>query len=360
MASAPPSPGSYTLEEILSQPRCWTECLQALEENNQIGPIHDKLSLQSDWLFIGCGSSYYVAQSAAASWTILTGRHAHAIPASELLLFPRLVLRGSTSCQPVLISRSGRTSEILSAAEYLERKEKIRPLAISCAAHSALEGISLATLHLAPAEEKSMVMTRSFTSMLLGLEYLAADLCNNTEFQESLRKAARLSETLFDTLPSRIEGFVEANDFADYVFLGQGPYYGLACEGMLKVKEMSCSYAQCFHTLEFRHGPKSIVGPETLIAFLLSESGYAEERKVLEEVKALGGATLVVTNRADDTVRRAADFLVELHLEVPENARLAPFALAGQLLGLYTGLKKGYDPDRPRHLSPVVILAEKS
>jgi hypothetical protein len=29
-------------------------------------------------------------------------------------------------------------------------------------------------------------------------------------------------------------------------------------------------------------------------------------------------------------------------------------------MGLYTGLKKGHDPDRPRNLSRVVILEEES
>ncbi len=360
VATMAPSRGSHTLSEILSQPQCWRECLQGLVDNNQFGSIRKRLSLQSDWLFIGCGSSYYVALAAAASWTSLTGRRAQAIPASELLLFPRLVLSGLTTCQPGFISRSGRTSEILKAAEYLERKENIRTLAISCVADSPLEEICTATLHLLPADEKSTVMTRSFSSMLIGLQVLAAALGNNTSFIEALRTLARLTQSVLEPLPSRIQEFVRANDFADYVFLGQGPLYGVACECMLKVKEMSCSYAQCFHTLEFRHGPKAIVSPETLVTFLLSESGYEEERKVLEEVKGLGGTTLVVANVADDAARRAADFMVDLHLEVPENARWGAYVLPGQLLGLFTGLKKGYDPDRPRNLSRVVILNEKS
>jgi glucosamine--fructose-6-phosphate aminotransferase (isomerizing) len=125
---------------------------------------------------------------------------------------------------------------------------------------------------------------------------------------------------------------------------------------MLKVKEMSCSYAQCFHTLEFRHGPKSIVSRETLVTFLLSETGYEAEREVLEEVKGLGGVTLAITNLADSPARRAADFLVELNLDVPEYARLAAFIFTGQLLGLMTGVKKGMDPDRPRNLTRAVIL----
>lgn len=359
MSAPSPTFGAHTLAEILSQPRCWSECFQALEENDQLEQICKRFASQPDWLFIGCGTSYYIAQVAAASWTNLTGLRARATPASDLLLFPRLILSGTTPCQPVLISRSGHTSEVLKAAEHLELKENVRTLAVSCATHQPLEQISTATLYLLPADEKSTVMTRSFTSMLLGLQSLAATLSNQTTFQESLRKLPAFAQTALDPLPSRIRDFVQSNDFANYVFLGQGPFYGLACEAMLKVKEMSCSYAQCFHSLEFRHGPKAIVSPDTLVTFLLSESGYEAEREVLEEVKGLGGTTFVVANAADGPTRRSADFLVELNLGVPEYARLAAYALPGQLLGLFTGLKKGLDPDRPRNLSRVVILNDK-
>ncbi|MGH7867371.1 MAG: hypothetical protein ACREP9_06970, partial [Candidatus Dormibacteraceae bacterium] len=71
-------------------------------------------------------------------------------------------------------------------------------------------------------------------------------------------------------------------------------------------------------------------------------------------------ATLVVTNKADERTREAADLLVELRLKDPEYARLAAHILPGQLVGLHTGLKKGADPDKPRHLSRVVILDDRS
>jgi glucosamine--fructose-6-phosphate aminotransferase (isomerizing) len=162
-----------------------------------------------------------------------------------------------------------------------------------------------------------------------------------------------------DSLHPRVRDFVGAHEFADYVCLGQGPFFGLACETALKITEMSVSYAQTFHTLEFRHGPKSIVGPETLIIFLLSEQGYDAECDVLEEIKGLGGTTLAVANRADKRARAASDLLVEFDLDLPEVARLAPYVFAGQLTGLYTGLRKGLDPDHPRNLSRVVMLDEE-
>jgi glucosamine--fructose-6-phosphate aminotransferase (isomerizing) len=120
------------------------------------------------------------------------------------------------------------------------------------------------------------------------------------------------------------------------------------------------SYAQAFHTLEFRHGPKSIVGPKTLLIFLLSETGYAAECDVLEEMKSLGGTTMAVANRASERVAAAADILFELSTDGPELVRLAPSLMPGQLLGLYTGLKKGLDPDSPRNLSRAVILNDSS
>lgn len=349
------TPGGHTLSEILSEPQCWAGCLRALQESGEIESALQLLPPRSDWLFIGCGSSFYIAQAAASSWTALTGQRARAIPASDLLLFPHIALAGVPS-QPVLISRSGHTSEVVKAAELLESKENIRTLAITCAAGQQLEEVSTATLHLLAADEQSMVMTRSFTSMLLGLQFLAAAIGKQTVFLESLQKLPALAQAVLDPLPSRIRQFVDGHDFADYAFLGQGPFYGVASEAMLKVKEMSCSYAQCFRTLEFRHGPKSIVSREVLLGFLLSESGYEAEREVLEEMKDLGGTTLVVANRADGATRQAADFLVELGLDVPEYARLTTYLLTFQLLGLFTGVKKGFDPDRPRNLSRVVVL----
>jgi len=73
----------------------------------------------------------------------------------------------------------------------------------------------------------------------------------------------------------------------------------------------------------------------------------------------LGGATVVVTNRANTRVKAAADLLVEFDSEAPEWAQLPLFLPAQQLMGLYTGTKKGLDPDRPRHLSRVVVLEEQ-
>src|SRR5207249_11188891 len=103
--------------------------------------------------------------------------------------------------------------------------------------HQPLKEISTDSLILAAADEQSMVMTRSFTSMLLGLELLAASVAERTADSESLMRLADRTEPLIEGLRARVEEFVASHDFADYVFLAQGPFYGVASESMLKVKE---------------------------------------------------------------------------------------------------------------------------
>lgn len=345
--------GKNTINEILSEPGIWKQCLEELDRSGRLQELEEELPAEVEYVFVGCGSSFYLAEVAAATWSLITGGKARAFPASEIVLFPKLL---PTPCQPILISRSGFTSEVLEAAKYLEARLHIRTLAITCGSQTPLETICTHSVSLPAADEKSTVMTRSFTSMLLALQSLAALRGRDHEFAKNLRELPAKTGEVLPRINAEVRSLAETPIFADYVFLGHGPFYGVAQEAMLKVKEMSCSYAQCFHTLEFRHGPKSIVSPETLITFFLSESGFDAEADVVAEVKALGGTTLVVANRANPKVRRAADYLIELGLDIPEVARAAATVIPGQLLGFYTGMKKGLNPDAPRNLTRVVML----
>lgn len=347
--------GQHTLSEILSQPQCWGTCLDKLAASPELLAAARLARPGAEWIFVGCGTSYYLALAAASAFNFL-GLTARAVPASELLMYPELTLRTGRQYVPVVISRSGQTSEAIRAAQMLEKDHNLRTIAITCAHDQPLERACSVPLKLLDADEQSMVMTRSFTSMLLGLQYLASAVSGDDKFRRALTELPEQVAPLLTDLPQRLRLFVEARNFSACVFLAQGPLFGIASECMLKVTESSSTYAQVFHSLEFRHGPKSIAGPDTLIAFLMSESSYDAELEVLEEMKALGAATLVIANRVDGRARRAADFAIELGLQVPEYARPAAFAIWGQLYGVYYGLKKGLNPDSPKNLTRVVVL----
>src|SRR5713226_7636291 len=351
-----PAPGSlvrslHTLLEILSQPEVWLASQRELADNHFFQDALKSTSQRKEWLFLGCGTSFYLAEAAAASWTLLTGQRARALPASEPLLFPELTLARSAGLQAVVISRSGRTSEALRVASLLSREYRVPTLGVTCASGSPLEEECDRTILISAADEKSTVMTRSFTSMLLALQHLAGCKTSEKSFPASLEAMADHFSLQIRPLADRIEAFVDEHAFADYVFLGQGPFHGIAREASLKVTEMSCSYSQVYHTLEFRHGPKAIVGPDTCLTFFLSESGNQAETEVLSEMKALGGVIVAICNHTSDAVRRSSNFVFELGLAAPELATLAPLVVPAQLLGFYTGIKKGLNPDHPRNLT---------
>jgi glucosamine--fructose-6-phosphate aminotransferase (isomerizing) len=350
-------PGMHTRAEIFSEPETWKNCLDSLELTGELQTLRKSLPSEGEWIFVGCGSSYYLALIAAATWQLLTDEPARAIPASDILLFPKMLPR---VCRPVLISRSGHTSEIIEAGNYLRSRKQPAVLAITCGIGTPIDREAERIIHLPQADEKSTVMTRSFTSMLLVLQLLAAERAGRSEFARGISGLSGQMQPRMQEIDATIRRLADERIFADYVFLGQGPFYGVAQEAMLKVKEMSSSYAQCFHTLEFRHGPKAIVSADTLVTFFLSESGFESELSVLREMKELGAATLVITNTATAAVRESADHLIELSLSVPEAARAAAAVIPGQLLGYYTGLRKGFDPDHPRNLTRVVMLASSS
>jgi glucosamine--fructose-6-phosphate aminotransferase (isomerizing) len=349
-------PGHDTLIEILSQPAVWEETRRELEGRGTLARLADIFSPRDPWLFIACGSSYYLCQLLASLWSKLLRVPCSAMPASELLFDSREILRRSGANQAILLSRSGETSEVLRAAELLRANGSVLSLGATCNPASSLEKLCDHTLKLAWADEKSTVMTRSFTSFLLAFQRLGAMFAGESA-----------SLAVLDRLPAHVAPWLRANEkrirrfgrnrrFANFVFLGQGLHYWLAQEAALKITEMSTSYAQAYHTLEFRHGPRSIAGRETLIAVLASEAAAQEEGRLIEEMKRLGATTLVVANRMGPRLKRSSDLHLELGLAEPESARLAAMAIPAQLLGCAVGLSKGLNPDAPANLTRFVKL----
>jgi glucosamine--fructose-6-phosphate aminotransferase (isomerizing) len=346
---------SNTLPEILGQSKVWSKCLGDLASADLQRLVEGYDPGVTEWVFVGCGTSYYLAQAAAATVTELFKARSRAVPASEILLNPKQVFPyGAADCFPVLISRSGHTSEVLKVAENLNQ-QKVPFLAVTCDGRE-LEHMTPRVLKM-DAHEKSVVMTTSFTSMLLGLQYLAATVAGDKKFIADLESLPGHLDRLVKIYAPLVEDFIDKNiSLDDFAFLGQGGLYAIACEMALKVMETSSSYAQYFHTLEFRHGPKSIAGPKTLIGGLISESSYDVEMPVLAEMKELGSPIMAITNKATASLREAADLLIELNLPVAEMARLIVYVVWGQMFGCYRSLAMGMDPDNPRFLSRVVTI----
>jgi glucosamine--fructose-6-phosphate aminotransferase (isomerizing) len=206
------------------------------------------------------------------------------------------------------------------------------------------------------AREESMVQTRSFTSMFLLAQAFASRLAGEHGTVEALR-------TLPDTLSSLIErvGDLPREIGADlslqrFFFLGGGPLYGLAGEAMLKTKEMTLSWSEAYHPLEFRHGPMSVVNDATLVVGFVSDSGLAAERQVLRDMQALGARTLVLTEDTSPFEGSGANYVVELRSGHDTWKRAVLYLPLIQWIAYHRALAKGLDPDHPTNLKAVIEL----
>lgn len=348
--------GQHTLHEVFSQPATWAETARKLEKDGTLERLAGIFSPHEPWLFVGCGSSYYLAQMVASVWEKAFHIPSAVVPASELLFAPEELLRRTGARQAVLVSRSGETTEVLRAGMLLEKHREIPTLGVTCNAAGSLEKVCRHMLRLPWADEKSVVMTRSFTSMLLAFERLGALLSGDVREASPLENLPAKGGAWLDANAGKIQAFAAKRKFDDFVFLGQGAHYWIAQEAGLKITEMSSSYAQVYHTLEFRHGPRSIASRETLITFFISDAAAEEEELLVRELKELGAATFVVTNRATPLLKECSDLCMELGMDEPEFARLAMAAIPAHLLGAGVGLRKGLNPDAPVNLTRAVVL----
>jgi glucosamine--fructose-6-phosphate aminotransferase (isomerizing) len=306
----------------------------------------------------GAGSSYYVAQAVAAAARGVLRRPVIATPLSELILRPEGVLVGSdgrsAGLEPVvIISRSGSTSEAVSVAERM-RAAGHPTLAVTCRVGSPLATLADATMVSPAGDEAAIVMTRSFASMLALLLALVAVVGRDDRLAADLaRVPGRWNEAV---AAARVGRRLGATDWNRIVILGGGPALGIAAEWGLKLTETSQVPTSAFEPLEFRHGPISVCEPGVLVVGLVGGPGVAEEVAVVEETARLGAATWLIA-RDEDEARGATGEVSLIGGGLHPWARLPLLAHPAHALALELALTRGCDPDAPRHLGQVVILA---
>lgn len=347
--------GVHTHQEIWEQSIAWEATLvHILQQEEKIRRFFQEGGFR-EAIFTGCGSTYYLSLAAAAIFQTLTGVRTRALPASELLLFPNSSLLREEPALLVAVSRSGETTETLRAVQLFKEGYGKEVLAITCYEGSKLMAYASLGLTAKEAKERSVAQTRSFASMFLVAQLCAGIAAEDPDYCNQLTTLPDHGKRLMAEESSLIKKVGEDLNFRRFFFLGSGPHYGLACEGMLKMKEMSLSYAEAFHFLEFRHGPKSMVDEETLLIGLLSDSARRYEVALLAEMRGYGAKTLVLAEEGGSG-ELSADYVVPLRCGLTEMARGLLFMPLLQLLAYHRAMAKGLDPDRPRNLEPVVLL----
>lgn len=342
--------GQYTLPEILSQPEAWAEALDAFAEKERAFKRFFAAAAPERVIVTGCGSTYYLSLTAAR---LLRGAgvDARACPASELLLFPESIMLPGQSSLLIAVSRSGTTTETLRAQSAFKARGGAAVIAVTCDSGSPLALAADLFVAIDSASEESVAQTRSFSSMCVVLQQMATALAG-----QSRAASASLPghcQRLLSTYGTLAQTLGSDQGIERFFLLGSHALYGIACEAMLKMKEMSLSYSEAFHTLEFRHGPMSMVAENALVIGLISPQSARQERQVLLEMRRLGAQTLSLGSDALDWPRHIA-----LPADQPAWNQPVMYLPVLQLLAYHRALYNGQNPDQPHNLSAVISLDE--
>ena len=349
--------GKDCYQDILNQDLAWESLL---EDERKHEKVIKKLKGENvkKVIFIGCGSSYYIAVSGAFIFKKITGIESEAVPGSEMMFNPEVYLPNNKSNNEktllVPISRSGQSIEIIEAMNQFKEAENVIKIALTCDQNSKLVDITDYYIYSKMGLEKSLIMSRSFTSMLLGISFIAALWIEDQELINEIKKLPVLFKNNIQKWDKKIKVHIDSLVYDKFEFLGQGSYFGIANEAMLKMKEMAITVSEDFHSLEFRHGPKSIVDNKTLITMFIGEKSYQREKRLSKELKSYGGDLFIIGNKLDNEIIEQTLLYFEINSNLNEEI-LSPLVLVpAQLLAYHLASKKGLDIENPKNLSKVV------
>lgn len=344
---------THTYQEIKRQPETWRQTIgMALSRADEVKQTFAALQPE-EVIFTGCGTSYYVSIAAAAAFQEKTGLPAWSVPASEVFLNPGSVFSKKRKTILVGCSRSGNTTEVVRAIEFARQNKLAHCFAITTRPSSQLADKADTVFHLSHVQENSVVMTGSFTNMLLAAQLLAGILPGDEAYLGELKRLPEIGEDVIARVEPLAKDIGKDRNFSHYIYLGMGAQFGLANEGMLKLKEMTQLFSETFNPLEFRHGPISVLDEKCRVILLSSQSIRPYERDVVADVRKFGANALVIGDRLEDF---QCDIKIELNSGLTDLARGVLYLPFLQLLAYYRTLDLGLNPDRPRNLDKVVLL----
>ncbi|MFF5052771.1 SIS domain-containing protein [Micromonospora sp. NPDC000663] len=292
---------SHVASEIATQPETWRRAAELVTRPEVLRALPkpgERVAV------VGCGTSYFMAQSFAALRESTGQGETDAFAASE---FPT----GRRYDRIVAITRSGTTTEVIRLLEQLPPGS--RSTVLTTDADRPVTRLVSDCVVLDFADEQSVVQTRfATTALALWRAGLGEDL---TEAVDQARTH----------LATPLDPAVVGRD--QFTFLGTGWTVGVAHEAALKLREAAQMWAESYPAMEFRHGPISVVDHRSVVWIFGP----------------------VVPGLLDDL---AATGAIVVHEDVDAMAHLT----TAQRLAVELAVRRGLQPDQPRLLTRSVVL----
>jgi len=349
----------WTASEIAQQPALWREVgdiarARRSETDAFLGPLLARKDLRV--VLTGAGTSAFAGELLTGVLSRELRRRVEAIATTDLVSNPREYLAEDVPTLLVSFARSGESPESVAATRLADEcLAECYHLVVTCNAEGQLyrdhQGVASSLVLTMPeaANDRGFAMTSSFTCMVLSV---LLTLTRPQDPEELVDRLAGAGEDVLATRPATTNALAQRG-YERIVYLGSGPLKALARESALKMLELSAGrVATWFDSpLGFRHGPKSVIDPRTLVVVYLSNDPYTRlyDVDIVAELRAAMSADDVIAvsagERADQVPGGA--WTVPGLTDLDDAAVALPFVLPAQVLALQLSLALGLTPDNP-------------
>ncbi len=261
-------------------------------------------------------------------------------------------------------SQSGKAADVLEVIKKGNEQGAIT-IAVTNDLESPMAKEAKYHLYLNAGLESSVAATKTFSSQLFVMLWLAAELSEN---KEDLLHIKNLKQEIEKVIP---EIDVLTTKYADKFkemksgfVLSRGMTYAIALEATLKLQETCYIQMKGYAGSDFYHGPMAMVNETTpVIIYCAKNNGdqemqnlvRADQIKCIEKMLSLKAPVLLVTNDVVLTGKFAKCNDALINFGVPEEVCMFAFALFAQMFACKISCGIGNNPDAPRALNKVTI-----
>jgi glucosamine--fructose-6-phosphate aminotransferase (isomerizing) len=334
---------SMMLKEALSAPQC--VALQLSSDAERYAELGRKLrsTTFNSALTVARGSSDHAASYCAYLIMARMGRIVASLPMSLVTLYKSpLVTRDTLT---IAISQSGQSPDVVEPIRYF-RDGGATTVALVNDTDSPLAAAAEWAMPLRAGKEQSVAATKSFITSLVAGARLVAQWQNDPELVDGLNALPEaLATAALADWSAALEVLAPARNI---MVVGRGISFPVALESALKFKETSALQAEAFSGAEIKHGPMALIEEGyPLLIFATRGPTQAGLVQLAGEMRQRGARVLLAAP-ADVAGR-------DLTLPTAATPDLDPIVAVQAFYVMAAQLSKarGFDPDRPRHLSKV-------
>ena len=357
----------FMLKEIFEQPAAIEDAIrgrllpgEGLAKLGGLQGVVEKLRTIEKIIIVSCGTSYHAGLIGEYMLEEYAGIPVEVEYASEFR-YRKPILNAKTAV--IAISQSGETADTLAAIREAKHKGALT-LGIVNTVGSTIARETDAGIYNHAGPEIGVASTKAFTSQLSILVLLTVMLGRQREMslvtgQRIIKELKRIPKLIEKILAQDKEIKKMAKKYAkytDFLYLGRKYNFPIACEGALKIKEISYVHAEGYATGEMKHGPIALIDENFPSLFVAPrDSVYEKTISGIQEIKARSGRVIAIATEGDTEIAKLVDDVIY----IPKTLEMLTPLLAVvplQLFAYYVGVSKGLDVDKPRNLAKSVTV----